>query len=182
MRDALNGKVDVVLAEALDRFSRDQEDTAGLFKRLTFAGVNIVTLAEGDITHLHIGLKGTMNALFLKELADKTRRGLRGRVELGKAGGGSASATASSARFKDGVSRPASARSCPRSRIVRRIFKDYAPARRRSRSRRLERRRLRGPRGALWSPSTIHGNPKRGTGILNNELYIGRWSGTGCGT
>jgi len=24
---------------ALDRFSRDQEDTAGLFKRLTFAGV-----------------------------------------------------------------------------------------------------------------------------------------------
>ena len=50
--------------------------------------MNIVTLAEGDITHLHIGLKGTMNALFLKDLADKTRRGLRGRVELGKAGGG----------------------------------------------------------------------------------------------
>ena len=63
MRDALNGRFDVVLAEALDRFSRDQEDTAGLFKRLTFAGVNIVTLAEGDITHLHVGLKGTMNAL-----------------------------------------------------------------------------------------------------------------------
>ena len=69
------------------------EDTAGLFKRLTFAGVNIVTLAEGDITHLHVGLKGTMNALFLKDLADKTRRGLRGRVELGKSGGGSATAT-----------------------------------------------------------------------------------------
>jgi DNA invertase Pin-like site-specific DNA recombinase len=51
MRDALNQRFDIVLAEALDRFSRDQEDTAGLFKRLTFAGVNIVTLAEGDITH-----------------------------------------------------------------------------------------------------------------------------------
>ncbi len=87
-RSAAQKKVDVVLAEALDRFSRDQEDTAGLFKRLTFAGVSIVTLAEGDITFLHIGLKGTMNAMFLKELADKTRRGLRGRVELGKAGGG----------------------------------------------------------------------------------------------
>ena len=62
MRDALNGRFDVVLAEALDRFSRDQEDTARLFKRLTFAGVSIVTLAEGDITHLHVGLKGTMNA------------------------------------------------------------------------------------------------------------------------
>ncbi len=88
MRNALNQRFDVVLAEALDRFSRDQEDTAGLFKRLTFAGVNIVTLAEGDITHLHVGLKGTMNALFLKDLADKTRRGLRGRVELGNSGGG----------------------------------------------------------------------------------------------
>ena len=38
MRDALDRQFDVVLAESLDRFSRDQEDTAGLFKRLTFAG------------------------------------------------------------------------------------------------------------------------------------------------
>jgi site-specific DNA recombinase len=88
MRDALNRRFDVVLAESLDRFSRDQEDTAGLFKRLTFAGANIVTLAEGDITHLHIGFKGTMNALFLKDLAEKTHRGLRGRIEDGKSAGG----------------------------------------------------------------------------------------------
>ena len=88
MREALQRRVDVVLAESLDRFSRDQEDTAGLFKRLSFVGVRMVTLAEGEITHLHVGLKGTMNAIFLKDLADKTRRGLRGRVELGKSGGG----------------------------------------------------------------------------------------------
>ena len=25
-----------------------------------------------------------------------------------------------------------------------------------------------------WSPSTIYGSAKRGTGILNNELYVGR--------
>ena len=60
---------------------RDQEDIAGLFKRLGFAGVKIVTLSEGEVSELHVGLKGTMNALFLKDLADKTRRGLRGRVE-----------------------------------------------------------------------------------------------------
>jgi DNA invertase Pin-like site-specific DNA recombinase len=29
-----------------------------------------------------------MGALYLKDLADKTRRGLRGRVEAGKSGGG----------------------------------------------------------------------------------------------
>ena len=75
-------------AEALDRLSRDQEDVAALFKRVRHADVRIVTLAEGEIGELHIGLKGTMNALFLKDLADKTRRGLRGRVEQGRSAGG----------------------------------------------------------------------------------------------
>jgi hypothetical protein len=42
----------------------------------------------GEITELHVGLKGTMNALFLKDLADKTRRGLRGRIEKWRSGGG----------------------------------------------------------------------------------------------
>ena len=79
--DAFRGRFNVVLAEAMDRLSRDQEDIAGLFKRLAFANVRMVTLSEGDVTHLHVGLKGTMNALFLKDLADKVRRGLRGRVE-----------------------------------------------------------------------------------------------------
>ena len=88
LADALRGRFEVVLAEALDRISRDQEDVAGVFKRMAFAGVKIITLSEGEITHLHVGLKGTMNALFLKDLADKTRRGLRGRIEAGKAGGG----------------------------------------------------------------------------------------------
>ena len=87
-RDAMAGRFDVVLAEALDRLCRDQEDIAALYKRLRFAGVQIVTLSEGEICELHIGLKGTMSALYLKDLADKTRRGLRGRVEAGRSGGG----------------------------------------------------------------------------------------------
>jgi hypothetical protein len=59
--------------------------------------------------------------------------------------------------------------------IIRRIFKQYltgAPPRQIAKD--LNRDGLRGPRGALWSPSTIYGNPKRGLGILHNELYIGR--------
>ena len=57
---------------------------------MNYAGVQIVTLSKGEVSHLHVGLKGTMNALFLKDLAAKTHRGLRGRVELGKSGGGNA--------------------------------------------------------------------------------------------
>ena len=87
-RAADTGAVDVVVAEALDRLSRDQEGMAGLYKRLTFAGAVIVTVSEGEISELHIGLKGTMNALFLKDLADKVRRGQRGRVAAARAPGG----------------------------------------------------------------------------------------------
>jgi site-specific DNA recombinase len=61
--DAMRGKFVVVLAEAMDRLSRAKEDITGLFKRMAFGGMRIVTLSEGDVTHLHVGLKRTMNAL-----------------------------------------------------------------------------------------------------------------------
>ncbi|MFX4941280.1 recombinase family protein, partial [Acinetobacter baumannii] len=68
--DATHGRFRYVLAEAMDRLSRDQEDIAGFYKRMAYSDVKIVTLSEGEVTHLHVGLKGTMNALFLKDLAD----------------------------------------------------------------------------------------------------------------
>ena len=165
-----------MLAEALDRFSRDQEDTAGLLKRLTFAGVNIVTLAEGDITHLHVGLKGTMNALFLKDLADKTRRGLRGRVELGKSGGGLCYGYKVRRATYDGAAATGDREIvAAEAEVIRRIFRDYAGGLSpKALAKRLNAERCPGPGRAPWNPSTIHGNPARGTGILNNELYIGR--------
>jgi site-specific DNA recombinase len=45
-------------------------------------------VAEGPVTELQVGLKGTMNALYLKDLAQKTHRGLEGRVRSGMSGGG----------------------------------------------------------------------------------------------
>ncbi len=176
MRDALNRRFDVVLAESLDRFSRDQEDTAGLFKRLTFAGVNIVTIAEGDITHLHIGFKGTMNALFLKDLAEKTHRGLRGRVEDGKSAGGLSYGYRVVKILSGGtVTTGERAVVSEEARVVERIFREFvAGVSPKQIAKNLNRERTAGPFGGAWSPSTIYGNGKRGTGILNNELYIGR--------
>jgi site-specific DNA recombinase len=80
LEDARGGAFDVVVTEALDRLSRDQEDVAGLYKHLSSAGGMMVNLAEGPIGELHVGLKGTMNALFLKDLGQKVRHGLAGRV------------------------------------------------------------------------------------------------------
>jgi DNA invertase Pin-like site-specific DNA recombinase len=163
---------------ALDRLSRGQEDIAALFKRLRFAGIRIMTLAEGEVSELHVGLKGTTNALFLKDLADKMRRGPRGRAEAGKsAGGNSYGYWVAAGRFGKNGKPVTGAREihAGEAAIIDRIFSDYAAGLLPKRiALQLNAACIRGPRGGLWSASTINGNRARGTGILNNELYIGR--------
>ena len=177
LEGAREAAFDVVVTEALDRLSRDQEDVAALFKRLQFAGIRLVTLGEGDISVLHIGLKGTMNALFLKDLADKTRRGLRGRVEAGRSGGGNAYGY-DLVRGYDAngeLVRGGRTINAAEAEVVREVFARYSAG---ESSRRiafdLNARRVSAPRGGAWSASTLNGNRGRGTGILNNEMYIGR--------
>ena len=88
LNDANSGKIEVLVTESLDRLSRSQADIAALYERLTFMGVRIETLADGHVSEIHVGLKGTMAALFLKDLAQKTRRGQMGRVKAGRIPGG----------------------------------------------------------------------------------------------
>ncbi len=174
---ARNGEFDVVVAEALDRLSRDQEDVAGLFKRLRYAGIRIVTLAEGEVSELHVGLKGTMNALFLRDLAAKTHRGLRGRVEAGKSGGGVTYGYQVVRRIgTDGTPIVGERRiDEAQAAIVLRVFEAYAAGDSPKKiALGLNATQVPAPRGGAWSGSTINGNRTRGTGILNNELYIGR--------
>jgi site-specific DNA recombinase len=177
MARARTGEVEVVLAESLDRLSRDQEETAALFKRLHFFGVELVTVADGPVTELHVGLKGTMNALYLKDLAQKTRRGLEGRVRAGRSGGGLCYGYAViEERDVRGEPIRGGRRIIPgEAALVQRIFTEFAegvsPT---TIAHRLNREGVPGPAGSTWGPSTLYGNWRRGTGILNNELYIGR--------
>ncbi len=177
MQAAMNGEFDILLAEAMDRLSRDQEDIAGLFKRMEFAGIKIFTLSEGELSSLHIGLKGTMNALFLKDLADKTRRGLRGRVEKGKSGGGLAYGYQVVKQFNADGEAIRGDRTIDEAQadIVRRIFHEYAHENKSPKAiaSDLNKDGIPCPSGKAWGQSTINGNRKRGSGILNNHLYIG---------
>ncbi len=168
---------DVVVAEALDRLSRDQEDVAGLFKRLRFSSIRLVTVAEGEISELHVGLKGTMNALFLRDLAQKTHRGLRGRAEAGHSAGGNAYGYKVVQRLSSDGQPVAGERQIDvaQAAVVARIFRAYAAGDSPKRiAHRLNADGVAGPRGGAWSASSINGNRARGTGILNNELYVGR--------
>ncbi|MBT7955063.1 MAG: recombinase family protein, partial [Rhodospirillaceae bacterium] len=170
-------RFDVLIAEALDRISRDQEDIAGIYKRLTHNDVKIHTLSEGDVNELHIGLKGTMNALFLKDLAIKTKRGQRGRVEAGKIPGGNSYGYNIVRKLKEDGTVTTGEREVNREQanIINRIFKEYVEGQPpRTIARRLNAESVPGPRGGLWNASTINGSRQRRNGILNNELYLGR--------
>jgi site-specific DNA recombinase len=171
--DATRGRFQIILAEAMDRLSRDQEDIAGLYKRMAYSEVKIVTLSEGEVSHLHVGLKGTMNALFIKDLADKTRRGQRGRVEQGKSAYGydvvkKFDASGEPVRGDRTINEF-------QAEVIRRIFRDYATGKSANRiAVELNREGIQAPSGGDWGNSTINGNVKRGNGILNNEMYIGK--------
>lgn len=59
--------------------------------------------------------------------------------------------------------------------IVTRIFRDFASGLSSVKiATALNEEGIPGPRGGEWNASTIRGNPKVLTGILNNPLYIGR--------
>src|SRR5262249_54074264 len=147
------------------------------YKRLRHSDIRLLTIAEGEITELHVGLKGTMNALFLKDLALKIRRGQRGRVEAGKIpGGNSYGYRIVHALLSDGTVSPGEQEINPsKATIIQRILNEYADGMApRQIAARLNREAVPSPRGGQWNASTINGNRRRRNGILNNELYTGQ--------
>ncbi len=168
---------DIVLAESLDRFSRDQEHIAAFFKQASFAGAHIHTLAEGDISELHVGLKGTMGALYLKDLAAKTRRGLEGRIRKGRCTGIAPYGYRVVHRLGQDGEPERGLREIDQAQaaVVRRIFADYAAGLSpRSIARALNAEAVPGPGGSIWYDSAIRGRARRGDGLLRNPLYVGR--------
>lgn len=172
------GQFDIVLAESLDRLSRDQEDIAWIHKRLRFAGATIVTLQDGAIGEIHIGLKGTMAALFLADLGQKTRRGQIGVVHAGRIPGGLSYGYRKVIDVHDGrgeLVRGLRAIDEDEAAIVRRIFADFlAGVSALEIAKRLNAEGVPAPRGGQWRQNTVMGHRRRRNGILCNDLYAGR--------
>jgi site-specific DNA recombinase len=164
------GVFDVVIAESMSRVGRDQEDRAAIRKRLRFAGVTIMTPADGVVTDLTDGIRAVIDSQYLDDLKHATRRGMAGVIRDKRHAGGKAYGYVP-VKGEPGrliiVEREAI--------IIRRIFEEFVGG---STSREIA-RRLNGegvppPRGEVWGASTVTGNATRGTGILRNELYAGR--------
>lgn len=161
---------DVVLTEAFDRLARDTADSLIVLRRLTFLGVKLISVNQGEAETVNLVIHGLMGQLQREEGARKVRRGMAGVVREGRNPGG----------------RPYGYRPIvgqvghleiveDEAVVVRRIYEEFlSGSSSRTIAHGLNRDGVPPPRGRVWNASTIHGNAKRGIGILNNSLYGGR--------
>ena len=181
LADAEARRFDIVVCEAIDRLGRKLADIADFYDRLTFAKVKIHAINIGEVTQMHIGIMGTMAQMTLSDMRDKVRRGQLGRARAGRIPGGLAygyEVVPPALGIQEGGER----RIVPhQAQVVQRIFKDYAAGvSPRALAARLNAGAVPGPDGRPWGDTTIRGQVDRGTGLLNNTLYIGRLSWNRC--
>lgn len=177
LADALAGRFAVLLVEGLDRLSRELGEQERIVKRLEHRGIRILGLADSYDSHaagrkvMRIA-RGMVNELYLDDLRHKTHRGLEGAVLRGHHAGG-LSYGYRSVPVPGGHQLevlPAQAD------VVRRIYAQYAGGASAQRiAHALNRDHVPAPRGGTWSVSALYGCPRKGSGLLHNELYVGRY-------
>lgn len=172
------GGADTILTESIDRISRNIGDLGKTWERLRYLGVRIHTLNEGgDIGELQLGMKGTFSAVYLSDLARRTRRGMDQAALAGESAGGLSYGYDLERRYDDKRGRRIGGiRSVneEQAAVIRRIFEEFANGKSpRAIAHDLNAEGIAGPRGGKWSPSTIYGNRRRLTGVLNNTLLWG---------
>ena len=184
---ARRGEFDVIVAEDTSRLWRELSELWRALKELTDRGIDVVT-QDVDTRRpeykMLLSVTGAANEAHRDEIARRTRRGLEGRAMAGASTGGRRygyipASSSGTGRIEINVSESA---------VVVRIFemydRGYSP---RVIATQLNAEGVSSPgsmwarkavglnakRRSKWVASTIHGQPSRGTGILNNECYIG---------
>jgi site-specific DNA recombinase len=169
MSAAASRLFEVIVAEDVDRISRDQADWHLRRKRLVHYGVKIHT-PGGVVGSLDGSVRAMMAEHFIENLVLHTLRGMAGVVREGRNAGGRAygyRAIPGRAGELEIVEEEAE--------VIRRIYRDYVAGETpRAIAQALNAEAVTPPRGNYWRASSLLGNPQRGHGMLLNEIYVGR--------
>jgi site-specific DNA recombinase len=186
LRAARRHECGVIVAHELSRLWRNESEMQAVKEELEYLNVHVVTddgidtrIAGMDIL---IAIKGAMAKQELRQIAHRTHRALKGLALGGMSAGGTCYGYIAGTRSVSGRREIDEAQA----REVQRIFTWYAAGK----SPRWIADRLNGEgvsspgsawrrttrrRDGKWLASTIYGDRRRGSGILNNEMYIGRY-------
>ena len=197
---AAAGEFDVLLLDDLSRLSRDQVESERAIRRLEFGGIRIVAVSDGyDSTHagrkVHRGVKQLFNEMYVDDQRDKTHRGQTGQALkqfwCGSRPYGYRLVPLLDESRTDAHGQPVRVGTRlvidpDQAAIVREVFELYASGWSPGRiAAALNQRNVSSPGTAWrnrtvrrvggWMQSAIRGDDVKGTGILANELYVGRY-------
>ena len=177
------GQFDVIVAEDMSMLWRNLAEQAQRTAELCDLKIHVVTY-DLDTRQESAGILGAVNGAmseqYRREIGRRTRRGLEGLARAKKPTGGR------SYGYIAATDSPSGEREIDpeQALVVVRIYQMYADGMSpRAIAEQLNVERVPSPgshwnrtirRSSGWAMSSIAGDPKRGTGILNNELYIGR--------
>jgi len=200
LRAARTHEFDVLVVDELSRLTRRPSELFSLYERLQFWGIGLVSLLEGldsvaapEAAKAIIALRSYTNEAEGQANAHRSRRGLEGRVLAGYHAGGAPYGYRTRAMHADKPGDPAGTGPVigyeyliheAEAEVIRRVFQMYTdgmstrqiaaalnaegivPPGARWRDREGVRR--------TWSHGAIHGDRKKGLGLLNQEKYVGR--------
>jgi DNA invertase Pin-like site-specific DNA recombinase len=181
---------DILLIDDLSRLSRDQIEIEKLRRMFEYQGIRLIGVSDGIDTankghRLQTGVRGLIDEMYLEDLRAKTHRGLYGLALKGFSCGGRTygyrSVPLEHPTKKDHHGRPALIAvqreiDPDEAPWIQQIFTWYAAGRSpRWIAAELNRQGVPSSRGSTWSASALHGDFERGTGLLNNPLYIGEF-------
>jgi site-specific DNA recombinase len=174
---------DVLLVDDSSRVARDLADAVRVMQQLRFLGVRVIYISqnidsENEQAETLVAVHGVVDALYLREMAKKIKRGLAGQLERGFATGGTTFgyrtvpvADPSGKTDVNGYPLLAGKRVeivADQARTVVQIFEWYASGLGAGRIvARLNAEGFRGARGARWKDGAV----KR---VLANEKYTGQ--------
>ena len=168
LADAERGAFDLLLAEDEDRVARNLEHLAHVANRPAYVGAGIATLSTDRVQDMHVAFKGLIAQDYIRNLSQKTKRGMASNAEKGLATG---------SRLYGYRSQPGGGIEIvpEQAEIVQMIFRIYADEGMSTReiAAMLNADGVPSASGRTWSASTIQGSRQRANGILHTELYAG---------
>lgn len=184
-----------IIVDDTSRIARNTKEALDLFSIFTFYGVHVYYVAQGiDTTHAAaeemITINGLIDSLYIRNLRSETFRGVEGKVLNGYSGGGKRYGYYSVLVFNGKVDIYGNPEADgyiykidpDEANTIIRIFRFFGvegySARKIVNILNKELKETgtpKPPRGKYWGVSTLLGNKKNFRGILNNELYIGKY-------
>ena len=184
-----------ILVDDTSRIARNTREALDIFSLLTFYGVHVYYVSQGiDTSHEAaeemITINGLIDSLYIRNLAKETHRGIEGQVLKGYSGGGRRYGYRSEPIYNGKVDIYGNPEAdgyilkinADEADTIIRIFKLFSEKGYSAKkivnllNREIkEAGEPKPPRGKYWCVSTILGSKKALRGILNNEIYIGRY-------